>query len=96
MCLKIGTTRIFPQVFGIGTYYQGCQTKTVSGKTCQPWSTGGYGQYAYGGVNGDVKMPIKHNKCRNFEGGAGIWCDMGQHESRMGSLIELLVQVLHR
>jgi len=57
-----------------GENYRGCQTKTKSGRTCQPWNSQSPQTHSYyrPGPQYDTG---DHNYCRNPDGsGVGLWC----------------------
>ncbi|KAF8821572.1 kringle domain-containing protein [Cardiosporidium cionae] len=54
-----------------GLTYQGCQTKTISGRTCQKWSSQTPQNHGTAGV-GDLNE--NHNFCRNPSNDKTIWC----------------------
>ena len=55
--------------------YRGCQTKTVSGKTCQKWTAQSPHRHSRTPSNFPNKGLGDHNYCRNPDGeGGGIWC----------------------
>ena len=55
--------------------YRGCQTETVSGRTCQKW-TSQFHKHTRTPENPEFagKGIGDHNYCRNPDGGSGIWC----------------------
>eukprot|EP00808_Paulinella_micropora_P011522 g25188.t1 len=54
-------------IHAAGSTYRGCQSKTVSGKTCKPWTSAMINLYPDAGLYG-------HNYCRNPDGKSTIWC----------------------
>ncbi|KAL8438432.1 hypothetical protein ACSSS7_000175 [Eimeria intestinalis] len=52
---------------GRGSDYEGCQTKTRLGKTCQKWNSQSPHKHPY--LNKE-----NHNFCRAPDGGSTIWC----------------------
>ncbi len=65
-----------------GADYRGCQTKTVSGKTCQRWTS--QSPHTHTKVLGE-KGVGGHNYCRNPDGTDTIWCYTTDAEKRWES-----------
>ena len=59
-----------------GTDYRGCQTKTVRGNTCQPWTSQAPHTHANTPKNRKgMGLEGGHNYCRNPRAGTDtIWC----------------------
>ena len=61
--------------------YQGCQTKTVNGRTCQDWAS----QSPHAHSNNATQQPntsLVNNYCRNPDGSDTIWCYTTDKETR--------------
>jgi len=54
--------------------YRGCQTKTVSGKTCQKWTSQSPQKHSRTPDRYKGQGLGDHNYCRNPDGHKGIWC----------------------
>eukprot|EP00493_Phyllostaurus_siculus_P000475 UN00477 len=61
---------------GRGEGYRGCQSKTISGKTCQMWTAQAPHKHdEYTGEEGNGDGISHHNYCRNPGGmRSSIWC----------------------
>ena len=55
--------------------YRGCQTQTITGKTCQKWTSQSPHTHSNTPSNKPGKGLGAHNYCRNPDGSTnGIWC----------------------
>merc|ERR1719421_2175725 len=57
-----------------GLSYRGCQTKTVSGKTCQKWTVQTPHRHSRKPANYPNAGLGDHNYCRNPDREPAIWC----------------------
>eukprot|EP01083_Nonionella_stella_P285630 972342_1 len=59
---------------GKGYAYRGCTSKTISGKTCQRWTSQHPHRHTRTASNYPHKGIGNHNYCRNPDGEPTIWC----------------------
>ena len=62
--------------------YRGFQNKTITGKTCQNWTSQSPHQHSRTNRNYPNKGIGNHNYCRNPDGEPGIWCYTTDPRSR--------------
>eukprot|EP01084_Bolivina_argentea_P316220 548080_1 len=62
------------KVTGNGENYRGCLSTTISGKTCQKWTSQSPHTHSRTSQNYPNKGVGDHNYCRNPDGHTSIWC----------------------
>jgi len=68
-----------------GRHYRGCQTKTITGKTCQPWKSEDPINPPSDEIQEMIEANPEHfpeNYCRNPDGEPTIWCYTSEKEQR--------------
>ena len=79
VCARVDVCLCHVRYYSSGSYYRGCQTKTVSGRTCQSWSSQSPHKHKMTKAKlGAWKWPearLINNYCRQPESSKGYpWC----------------------